>query len=207
MTVVSVIVEPTHQKQMNSADKYGKYNCSAYAFAMYVHAATLRAIKVSGRWVRENSDEPIPDTNPATANGPGLNHHQLVKVAAKLHILLQDKDGGSWDDMVRLLPLITKPTDDFTHEHRVCASVWYASLGVHRCQMGGTDFGHELLLTQRRMRAGVWEIFGHDPLCGGGKWYPASVIKGAMEEWGRRTGTTIRYATGAAVPRMARRRV
>lgn len=192
MTVKARIHRPTHQRQLVSSDKYGKYNCTAYAMAMFADAVTLGGCRVKGRQIRAWSDEPVPDPT-----SPGLNLSQIIVVANKLGIELDNRTGDTWAEAMDLLD----------GDRRIIAQVSYAELGKARCQ--GADFGHAILLQARRRRPGGiagWEILANDPLCTAAKWYQDDLVREAMAKFGDEThvpGAGLRFATSRVVPQIA----
>lgn len=185
------IYRPRHQRQLIGSDPFGKFNCTAYAAAMFADAVTLGGSRVTGKQVRAWSSEPIP--NPSS---PGLNIAQVGVVLRRLGITCTDRTGQSWAAVVAALKA----------DRRVIAQVAYGELGPDRCQSG--DFGHALLLQlYRDSRPGFTGpvVFANDPLCGAAKWYSAARIHAAMTEFADDThvpGTGLRFAIGRIVPHL-----
>jgi hypothetical protein len=179
------IYMPTYQRQSAaSGDPTWKYDCTAFCLAMLIDAATLGGTVVSARWVRLNSDEPVPDPK-----SPGLNIRQVDVVAAKLHVLFEDRQGHSWAELLVAL----------REGRRVLAQIDYASLGQQRCQSNG-DFGHAMLL--HNLGATAASIRATDPLCPAPKVYGSTIIQRSMTKFARDTGvqTGLRYAVSRKVP-------
>lgn len=173
------------KKQINPGDKYGKYNCSAYCFALLVTNVTAGGLTIDGATVRRLSDEPIP-----SPSSPGLNIRQLDKVAVKLRVNFFDKTGGSWNSAVAYMT-----------NRDVLVQVDYGSMGQWRAQAG--DFGHALLCMGTRVKDGIVEVLTYDPLRPDYVYIPASVLRKAAEQFARDTQQVqgIRFAVGNPVPR------
>lgn len=91
--------QPIDTTQLNAADKWGKYNCSAYSLARLLDYATLGGlVGVTGSLVRALSDEPTPKPD-----SPGLSIPQMVAVAHRLRVELTDKTGSGWGNVIRAL--------------------------------------------------------------------------------------------------------
>ena len=167
MTVSAVIYRAPHLTQRVSSDPYWKFNCTAYAAARAINAATFGGLKVTGRQVRALSDEPVP-----SPSSPGLNIRQVAAVSRTLRVPLLDrtKAGEGWDDVVAYLKT----------GRRVVAQIDYAAFS-EQCQ-DNHGILHAITLDVVRHRPGVdfVEILGSDPLCTGLVWYRASSVRNAM---------------------------
>lgn len=166
MTVNALIYRAPHKRQLVASDPYGKYNCTAYAAARAIDAATLGGLKVTGATVRALSNEPIP--NPRS---PGLNIGQVVVVSRRLRVPLYDRTGGTWDDVVGFLD-IKGPG------RRLVVQIDHDAWS-EKCQPGGS-FLHALTLDALRRKDGRMQILGSDPLCPALRWYDASNVHHAM---------------------------
>jgi hypothetical protein len=168
MTISAVIYRAPHLRQLVSSDPYGKYNCTAYAAARAINAATLGGLVISGAKIRALSDEPIP-----SPSSPGLNIRQVCAVSRTLRVPLLDRTaaGEGWDDVVGYLD-VTGPG------RRVVAQVDYAHW-PDPCQ-ASTGFLHAVTLDAIRHRGGTAEVLASDPLCSTLKWYRAGAVRDAM---------------------------
>lgn len=194
MTVNAVIYRAPHLRQLVASDPHGGDNCTAYAMARAVNAATLGGVRVTGAYVRSISNEPIPDPQ-----SPGLSLPQIVAIGKKLHVPITDMSGGTWDDVVRVL-------DTAGPGRRVIAQIDYPAW-QDRCQDRNINFGHALTLDAVRRHDGIMSVLGSDPLCDALRWYRAGNVRDAMVAWGRKTGygTTgkVRFAVTREIPLIA----
>jgi hypothetical protein len=154
---------------MVASDPYGKFNCTAYAAARAIDAATLGGLKIDGETIRALSNEPVP--NP---DSPGLNIAQVVAVSKKLRVPLYDRTNNvteGWDAVVKYLDLVGPG-------RRVLAQIDH-DVWREKCQPGGS-FLHALTLDALRRKDGVMQVLGSDPLCTGLMWYNAGNVRDAM---------------------------
>lgn len=180
------IYRPAHKRQRLRLADGTLYGCTDTVTAMFADAVTFGAIDVTESWVRRHSTEPTPDPD-----SPGLNIPQAREVLrADLHLTSFDGSGLRWP---RLWELIGE-------NRRMLAQVWYDELpGI------SARIGHAILLQARRQRAGApsgWEFLVNDPMRSDAVWIADDYIRGAMEEWGRRTGMSggaLRFAYSEAL--------
>ena len=91
--------KPQHQWQLGSGSgPTGGVDCTAYAAAVASDRATLGGTKVTGRQVRLASNEPYPDPQ-----SPGLNLPQVINVAFKWHVDLEQRSGAPWKSLLAAL--------------------------------------------------------------------------------------------------------
>lgn len=173
-----------HMTQRVYSDPHWRVNCSAYCLAMCMTDASLGAIKITGRIVRAESNEPNP-----SPSSPGLNITQMVEVAKKYRVEFTDHQKQPWSVAMNALD----------EGRRVYMAIDYKELGSYRCQAGG-DFGHAIVLVRPAEADGF--IRASDPLCSESKRYPEAVIKEAARVFARRTGVSVglRWAATRVVP-------
>lgn len=183
-----ITYRPQHQHQLVSSDPYGKFNCTAYSFAMMVDAVTIGGIKKTGKEIRAMSNEPVPDPK-----SPGLNIVQLEAIAKKMDFQLFDRTGNSWEQCLEYLQ----------NGQRVILQLDSGDLGASACKV--SDVGHAMLLQAAPDDYRPTEVLGNDPLCKEEKWYPRATLKKAAEHFARQTGINngIRFAVSKVVPRVA----
>jgi hypothetical protein len=148
--------------------------------------STIGGVKITQELVRALSDEPKPDPK-----SPGLNLHQIDAVAAKLHIPYADRTGDNWSDLIGFLRegrgVQAQLRNDMLHDPN------------------GSTVGHSIFLNTIRKSDNY--ILGNNPLSGGARWYPPSVVKAAMTKFADTTGIAgdgLRFAIGRKVPRIAK---
>lgn len=130
--------------QLTSGDRYGSYNCAAYALAKGIEFDTCGRVIVTGARVRQLSSEPIPDPG-----SPGLHHGQLRDVAAKFGLRLDVLYGAPWDEF-----------EDANRQYAVLLAINYRPIQFTSFSGQRTFSGnHELLVLPER--------FTYDPLCDG----------------------------------------
>lgn len=71
---------PTWRPQLNADDPYGGLNCTAYVAGYAIDYATCGAKKPTGKTIRRQSSEPVPDPS-----SPGLNLEQVASVASRYY--------------------------------------------------------------------------------------------------------------------------
>ena len=90
---------PKHDYQLGpGSGPTGRYDCTAWSCSMAIDRATMGGTQITGRQVRLASNEPIPDPS-----SPGLNLNQVVNVAFKLHVELENRTGAPYSAMVAAL--------------------------------------------------------------------------------------------------------
>lgn len=130
--------------QLTSGDRYGSYNCAAYALAKGLEFDTCGRVKRTGAQIRALTNEPIPDPS-----SPGLHHGQLRDVAAKFGVRLDVLSGVPWSEV-----------RDLGRERAILLAVNYRPLQSTRFSGQRTFSGnHELLVLP--------EWFTYDPLADG----------------------------------------
>ncbi len=141
--------------QLTSGDRYGSYNCAAYAFAKGIEFDTCGAVRITGARVRQLTSEPIPDPR-----SPGLHHGQLRDVAAKFGVRLELLQGAPWDEV-----------EDAGRDRAVLLALNYRPIR-YTSFSGQRTFGgnHEMLMLPER--------FTYDPLCDGRISNGARVFRG-----------------------------
>mgnify|MGYP001568647578 CR=1 FL=1 len=93
------IYRPRHQYQLGpGSGPTGGYDCTAYSAAMSIDRATLGGTLATGRQVRLASSEPVPDRA-----SPGLNLNQVINVAYKWHVDLEQRTGAPWSSVMAAL--------------------------------------------------------------------------------------------------------
>jgi len=130
--------------QLTSGDRYGSYNCAAYALARGLEFDTCGAVFVTGARVRQLTNEPIPDPR-----SPGLHHGQLRDVAAKFGIRLELLNGAPWSEVA-----------DAQRSHAVLLAINYRPIQYTSFSGQRSFSGNHELLTMPG-----W--FTYDPLCDG----------------------------------------
>jgi hypothetical protein len=96
---VGFIYKPQHKRQLGpGSGPTGKYDCTAWSAAMAIDRATLGGTDVTGRQVRLASNEPYPDPD-----SPGLHLGQVVDVAFKWHVDLENRSGAPWSAVLQAL--------------------------------------------------------------------------------------------------------
>lgn len=187
---LALIYRPRHQYQLIPGDPYGGLNCTAYAAAMLIDAATLGGLLVTGRTVRALSTEPTPD--PAS---PGLNIPQVVAVSKKLRVPITDFSGNT---TAYARSLLGSPT---VAGRRLLVQLDYGDLGAWRAPgHTRTDVPHALVVHAVRDRPGMREAaLTSDPLRRTATWMPWDVIMGAALP----VGGGIRFAACRRVPFIA----
>ncbi len=176
-----------HFTQKVPSDPYWPDNCSAYSLSMLIMDETVGGLFIPGADVRAISNEPVPDHA-----SPGLNIQQLVTVAHKLRVYLDDKSGETWPQLV-------------THVKagaRAGVQIDYASLGDYRCQANG-NFGHMGVIVD--ISGDGKNLTMSDPLCSATKSYPVAVVRKAAETFAHQTGqpTGVRFCTTRVIPKVA----
>ncbi len=130
--------------QLTSGDRYGSFNCAAYALAKGLEFDTCGGVRITGARVRQLTNEPIPDPS-----SPGLHHGQLRDVAAKFGIRLDVSYGVPWDEI-----------RDITRSRAILMAINYRPIQYSSFSGQRTFSGnHELLVLP--------EFFTYDPLCDG----------------------------------------
>lgn len=184
-----LIYRAPHLYQLVASDPYGPKNCTAYATARAINAATLGGLVVTGRQVRALSSEPVPD--PAS---PGLNLAQAVAVSIKLRVPLVNRSGEGWDYVVSVLDIVGPG-------RRVIAQIDHDAW-QDKCQTSG-HFLHALTLDALRRRNGRMEILGSDPLCRSLRWYRAGNVRDAMAAFTGGDPRRLSFAVTREIPLIA----
>lgn len=143
------IYKPAHQYQLKPGSApTGGVDCTAYATAVAIDRATLGGTLVTGKQVRQASDEPRPDPD-----SPGLNLPQVIQVAAKWHVELFDRRGAPWSAVMEAL-----------REGRgvVLQGDGAAFLGTPFVCQPGFRGGHAIFLNHV---TGDGDLYENDPLC------------------------------------------
>lgn len=130
--------------QLTSGDRYGSYNCAAYALAKGLEFDTCGRVKRTGAQIRALTNEPIPDPS-----SPGLHHGQLRDVAAKFGVRLDVAYGVPWSQV-----------RDLNRDRAILLSINYRPIQLTSFSGQRTFSGnHEILLLP--------ELFTWDPLADG----------------------------------------
>jgi len=187
--MAGLIYRAPHRRQLVASDPYGRYNCTAYAAARAIDAATVGGLKVDGVTIRALSNEPVP--NPSS---PGLNIPQVVAVSRKLRVPLYDRSGDGWDAVVGFLDLIGPG-------RRVLAQIDHDAW-AEKCQATGS-FLHALTLDALRRKDGRLQILGSDPLCSALRWYDASNVRVAMAAFTGGDPRRLSFAITREIPLIA----
>jgi hypothetical protein len=179
--------EPKNQYQGVSA--VGFKSCGAFSFAVCTDAASLGGCIPTGLQVRALTDEAVPDPG-----DPGLTILQLIRAVARYGMVMEDRSGQPWASVMA----------DLRAERYLSVSTWYALLRPYTSQ-ASADFGHQV--TVGRLDQTGSSVMLYDPLSKSrqGRWLPLATLRGAMEEWGRRTGIPgrVRYARTRRIPFLA----
>ena len=176
-TVTLSSFRPRFQTQRNASDPHGMVNCSAYSLAMGVEFATCGNLTITGRGVRELSNEPDPDPG-----SPGMNIKQLVAVAAKLRCPIVDQTGKKWTDV----------------EGYVDAGMGVLVQGQYDKLKPEDPFngGHMILVTEQSSSNQSMLVW--DPLEKAVKVYPTRTVQAYAEAFGTNGG--LRFATTRKPP-------
>ncbi len=183
---MSYIYKPAHQRQINAGDKYGGFNCTAYSAAMAIDRATMGGTIVTGRQVRANSNEPVPDPQ-----SPGLSLPQVVNVAFGWHVELDNRSGAPWSSLLAALK----------EGRGLILQGDYDQMGAYSCQ---TSFKGPHAIFCNHV-SGDGDIYTYDPLCSAGREVPAPTIRAYAEKlaktWGSYPG--LLFATTRITPNLA----
>ena len=177
---MATVYRPRHQKQINSYDPYGKYNCTAYAAAVAVDRHTVGGIIVTGEAIRGASSEPLPQPR-----SPGLNLAQATSAAFRLTRAVLTVRRTSFDTMTVYLKnrgVILQGDYDqmaqwscqtsFTGNH----AVYLNNLNTGDVVIGDVTYGPgKCALT-------------YDPLCASYKWEPLTVLRKYAEKFAASIG-------------------
>lgn len=179
---------PTGQKQLNATDPYGASSCGAYSLAILTDYATIGGVKVTGKYVRSLTNEPVPD--PAS---PGLNLKQLCDAAKKLNIEFNDRTGQTWSSLV----------DAIRGGRGVLINVLYESLPKeYRAQLSPAVGGHAMAVTM--LQPDEKTALVYDPLRGNPLWIPLAALSVAAVAWAKKVGHGgVSYGTTRVVPKVA----
>jgi hypothetical protein len=158
------------QGDPNDDDPYGWFDCTCFSAAMGGDAVSGGAIVPTGGDIRRLSNETTLDPK-----DPGLNLDQVRAACARFGFDYLDRQGKEWASVVA----------DLRQRRWVVGQVWYPKMGDYRVQKPG-NFGHAIGLMGISTTKTNTLVF--DPLAHDARWVPLSVVREAMEEWGRRTG-------------------
>lgn len=161
---MSVIYRPKHQRQIVASDPHGGVNCTAYSAAMAIDRATLGGCDVTGKEVRAMSDEPNPDPG-----SPGLNIHQVVDVANKLHVQLTNTSGEGWAKVIAYLK----------EGRGVLLQGDYDQMGAYSCQ--SNFLGNHAMFVNNVNGTGT-SALNYDPLCKAYRYVRLDVLKRYAEK-------------------------
>lgn len=181
------IYKPTHQRQIVAGDKYGGYNCTAYSAAMAIDRATMGGTLVTGKLIRQNSNEPVPD--PAS---PGLSLPQIVNVAFKWHVELENRGGAPWTAFIKALKegrgVVLQGDYDQLGSEYSCQSSFKGNHAVYVNHVTGND-----------------ELYWYDPLCSGPRNVPMATGKAYAEKFAKSINVSpgILFATTRVTPNLA----
>ena len=187
------VYRPRHQRQLFSDDPNGAVNCLAYATAIALDRATIGGlVGVTGALIRRLTDEPVPDRDPRTPNGPGLIIEQIIPASAKLHVMLTSRVDRTWTTLMA----------DLRAWRGVVVETDYDQFGVWSAQPSFRG-DHGVFINHISSDG---KLLVYDPLAAKARWIPESVIRTAAEKRGRNAGLAagrIRYAVTRPTPLIA----
>jgi len=153
---------PRFLTQRDPTDPCARFNCVAYSGAMALDYATLGGLLVSGRIVREATNEP------RCADAlPGLTAAQLVGASRGLYVPLIARLDQSWTE--------------FRGEIEAgCGAVMFIHYGALPASLrsSGTFTGDHAVFVHHRDPA-VSRYRVGDPLAATWRWWPGSALKAA----------------------------
>lgn len=179
-----IVYRPNFQSQNPAVSHYlyGWQSCTAYSAAMAIDRATIGGTMVTGGYIRSISNEPIPDPH-----DPGLTLNQVIDAAAQLHVVLVNKTGQTFDDMVASL-----------HTYRgVILQGLYSYFGIYSSQSSFKG-GHAVYVNNTD-GAGKNALV-YDPLSTKERWIPLSILRNFSESLGGLSSKGIWYATTRITP-------
>jgi len=181
------VYKPRHQRQLApGTGPTGRYDCTAYSAAMAIDRATLGGTEVSGKQVRLASNEPVPDPD-----SPGLNLSQIVAVAFRWHVELENRTGAPWSAVTAAL-----------REGRgVILQGDADQVGAFNCQKGFAG-NHAVYVNHI---SGDGDLYWQDPLCVAGKEIPEKIARAYAEKFARTAGRYpgVLFATTRKTPLIA----
>ncbi len=159
---------PAFQYQLVYSDPQGGYSCTAYAAAMAIDAASYGGDRISGSQVRQLS--------PAYAY-TGLTLPDAIRAAANTHVVIVNKSGSTWDDLV----------DALQHGRGVVLQLDYDQIPDQYSGQPSFDGNHAVFVDYLHS-TGLW-LYVMDPLSKSGpRWIPVSIMRKAAEKLGRTMG-------------------
>jgi hypothetical protein len=166
------IYKPRHQKQIVSTDPWGKFNCSAYSFAMAVDRHTLGGMDVTGKQVRAATNEPYPDPN-----SPGLNIAQLMTVAVKWNLDgFESRRGIPWSSFIAQMK---------TGRGAILQGD-YDQMGDYSSQASFRG-DHAMFINHV---SGDGDLFTYDPLAKAPREIPQIILRRYAEKFAKAVGTS-----------------
>jgi len=155
---------PRFLTQRDPTDPCARFNCVAYSGAMALDYATLGGLRVSGRVVREATNEPR-----CADSLPGLTAAQLVGASRELYVPLVPRLDQTWGELAA----------EIDAGCGAVAFLRYGALPVSLRSSGTFTGDHAVFVqyhdrTNRRWRIG-------DPLATVWKWWPSAALRTAME--------------------------
>lgn len=177
---------PAGQKQINPLDPTGRYSCAAYSGAILADYATVGGVRISGKQLRQMTDEPIPDKA-----SPGLTIPQVAAALRKTNVTLVDKTGESWSSLVT----------NVKGGRGALINVYYEALPAEYRAQSSPVGGHSMAMTQLD-ETGLRGLV-YDPLRGNPMWIPLTHLNIAMTAWAKKVGSGgVVYGTTRVVPKV-----
>ena len=159
---------PAAQYQLISSDPQGPWSCTAYATAEAVDAATYGGDRVTGAQIRALS--------PAAAY-TGLTLPDAIHAAAATHIVIVNKSGSTWKDLI----------DALRHGRGVVLQGDYDQIPA--AYSGQISFrGNHAVFIDYLHSDGQW-MYVMDPLHkAGAQWIPVSIMRKFAEKVAKAQG-------------------
>jgi hypothetical protein len=164
MTLIAYRPAFQSQNPAKSGYKYGWQSCTAFSTAMAVDRATIGGTLVTGGYIRSITNEPVP-----SPNDPGLTLDQVIAAAAKLHVVIVNKTGHTFDDAML----------DMKNRRGIILCGLYSEFGDYSSQ---TSFKGAHAVYVNNIDGSGANGLTYDPLANAERWIPLTILRSFSEK-------------------------